>query len=264
MSEPAFHRTTSRILDILELISGSPEGMTFTEIVRDMDMPKSSLHPLLHTLNHRKYLSYNASLQKYFLGDSLFILGNCYLRSVDVLKSIQLELSQVTKRLDETCFLGIRRGGDVLYIAKEESSAPIRVMTASIGHQNPAYSTGLGKCLLLDFSLEELKLLYPRGLLPLTPLTITSFDILFEQLQQSKAIGYCCEKEESTPGTQCLAVPILHNGAIVASISVPIPVYRYSEEKEKATLIALASAQYKIQELIAVNFENWSRLCPAP
>ena len=47
------HRTTARVIDILELVADSAEGMTFSEISARLSMPKGSLHPILQTLCDR-------------------------------------------------------------------------------------------------------------------------------------------------------------------------------------------------------------------
>ena len=40
------HRATARVLDILESLSGSEEGLTLTELSQALDAPKSSLFPI--------------------------------------------------------------------------------------------------------------------------------------------------------------------------------------------------------------------------
>ena len=42
------HRATARVLDILESLSGSEEGLTLTELSQALDAPKSSLFPIVH------------------------------------------------------------------------------------------------------------------------------------------------------------------------------------------------------------------------
>lgn len=50
------HRPQPGILDILESLSGSEEGLTLTELSQALDAPKSSLFPIVHTLEERRYL----------------------------------------------------------------------------------------------------------------------------------------------------------------------------------------------------------------
>ena len=41
------HRPTERVLDILELLSNSEDGMTLTELSKALNAPKSSIMPLV-------------------------------------------------------------------------------------------------------------------------------------------------------------------------------------------------------------------------
>ena len=51
------HRATSRVLDILEMLSSSNSGYTLTEIAKQINAPKSSIFPIIHTLEERHYIS---------------------------------------------------------------------------------------------------------------------------------------------------------------------------------------------------------------
>ncbi|EGT5236783.1 IclR family transcriptional regulator, partial [Clostridioides difficile] len=51
------HRPTARILDILEALAESENGYTLTEIADVINAPKSSIFPIVHTLNARKYIT---------------------------------------------------------------------------------------------------------------------------------------------------------------------------------------------------------------
>ena len=258
----AGHRTTTRVLDILELVSQQKDGISFSTIAQRMGMPKSSLHPLLHTLSARGYLYFNSQLQRYFLGEVLFKLGNLYANSVDILKELQHMIDALAGDLGETVYFGVRRGNEVLYLAKSEPDVPVRIVTAGIGYRLPAHCTGLGKALLIDHSLQALQELYPNGMQALTPNTITSVNQLYGQLSGMREQGFATEKEESTLGIQCVATPLRVNGKIVASISSSSPVFRVTQELTDALTYKLPQTAVKMAELISVNMESWSRLYP--
>ena len=50
------HRATARVLDIVESLSEVQEGLTLTELAVALKAPKSSLFPIVHTLEQRKYI----------------------------------------------------------------------------------------------------------------------------------------------------------------------------------------------------------------
>ena len=60
------HRSTSRVLDIFELLSTtSSDGATLTEIAQALESPKSSILPILQTLVARGYIDMDYRTNKY-------------------------------------------------------------------------------------------------------------------------------------------------------------------------------------------------------
>ena len=89
------------------------------------------------------------------------------------------------------------KNGDVYYLKKVETPLHSRTVTVE-GRSLPAYATGVGKALLADYQLPQLKALYYDGLYPLTEHTITDFRLLADQLAEIRASGFAYECEEST------------------------------------------------------------------
>lgn len=251
------HKTTGRILDIIEILSEHREGMTFTEISNGTEVPKGSLHPLLMTLCQRHYINYAKEYQKYFMGEMMFVIGNKYVEDVDILQLIRDEMHILSEKVKETVFFGVLSGGDVLYLLKVEAeSANIRLVS-QLGYKWSAYGTGFGKALLSQYNIEQLKMLYPEGLKPITPHTITSFETLAIQCEETRRSGFAYESEESTPHVRCVAVPIKDGDEYLAGMSVAVPVFRYSNEKEVLIKTEMATARKKIEKILHNNRAQW-------
>ena len=260
MPEQSLHRTTQRVLDILELVARNNKGMSFSEISSAMSIPKGSLHPLLHTMQSRKFLRYSADNHRYYIGERLYLLGHQYIRDADLLNAIQAEVSSLSGEVGETSFFGVLRGGDVFYLCKGEASTPIRIVTSAIGNSNPAYSTGLGKALLLSHTYEQLCALYPERLPEKTVYSLKTREELWRQLGQMRERGLTYEKEESTLGIQCVAAPICCNDRIIAALSISIPVYRYSAERLPQMEKSLLHKKRQIEDIIQLNYDQWRRM----
>ncbi len=243
------HRTTERILDIMEWIGDHADACTFSDISSELDIPKSSLSPIIHTLLSRHYLE-SSDNQRFSVGFSAFRLGNCFLTQKNYLSLIEDILKDLTEKCKETSHYAILSDGDTCYIKKADSPQSIR-MVSSIGNRLPAYGTALGKALLFDHTKEEIKKLYPDGLKPLTEKTVTDFDTLFRQLEEGKKTGFAYESEESNEYVRCIAVPIRKEGRIAAAISISVPVFRWDEEKEAMIRSLLTKAKADIEQLLA-------------
>lgn len=223
------HQPTLRVMHVLQQIARDGSGLRLADLSRDLQIPKSTLLPIMQTLCQKKFLSQD-DLGRYVPGTALFSLGTAFSGSFPVLRFVQEQLKHLAAILDETCYFGVLDAGEVLYLEKSESSQPLRMLT-STGHRLPAYATGIGKALLCELNEAQLQQLYPNGLTPLTEQTITSFSTLSEQLTQARLDNYAWECEESTPHVRCFAVPIRKHGVIVAAISVTIPLFRYRQEE---------------------------------
>ncbi len=258
MKTKSNHRATSRVLDVMELIASSASGFTLTEICERIDAPKSSMFPILHTLEARGYLAQNPAGLRYKISQMAFQTGNAYLESIDIMDEVQRELQNIVNICSETCHFAILSGSDVFYLKKVDSPEAIR-MISTVGKKIPAYGTGLGKALLADHKPADLRRLYPQGLQPLTENTITDVNILYEQLQKVKAEGFAYEVEESNQYIRCIAIPLHQNKKIVAAVSVAIPVFRYSGEKEILIKQLLLNAKNKLESILSkinIDFNN--------
>ena len=173
------HRPTERVLDILELLSNSEDGMTLTELSKALNAPKSSIMPLVHTMTARNFIYMQKNTLRYFIGVATYSVGITYNNRKTSLQFIQQEMSNITTQTNETCQLGIQSRNMVLYIAKKEAPQPIRLMS-SVGKQLPLYCTGLGRALLAYKSEEEIRSLFPEVLTAYTPHTLATVDVLIK------------------------------------------------------------------------------------
>lgn len=242
------HNPTLRVTEVLNFICKNPGTMRLRDISRELNMPKSTLLPILQTLVQQKYISKDM-LDCYFPGSELIYLGAAARSILSPEKVIREHMKLLVETFEETCYYGVLEQGQVLYVEKIDSPQPLRMLT-TIGHKLPAYATGLGKALLLDHSLEQLKALYGDQMPPLTKKTIIDINKLYEQLMEAKRMGYTWEIEESTEHIRCFAVPVRKNGIIQGAVSMAFPVFRYQEENKKSIIEALINTSQKIEKNI--------------
>ena len=222
------HQPTLRVLRILVLVAGNEKSLRLSDFSRELNIPKSTLLPILQTLCAERYLSQDDA-GRYTPGNALFSISVGFSNSFPVLKYVHEQLSALVGILDETCYFGTLDNGSVLYLDKVDSTQPLRMLT-SIGHRLPAYATGIGKSLLMDKTEAELSEIYPDGLSALTDQTVKDIPSLYHQLTQARLEGYTWEIEESTKHVRCFAAPIRKHGNIVAAISVTVPLFRYDPQ----------------------------------
>lgn len=246
------HRSTSRVLDVLELLAGADEaGYTLTELAERIGAPKSSLFPLVHTLRTRRFLQLDEGTGRYTIGLAAFAVGTVFLNSHSLMEHIRNEMRSVALRCNEICQMGVPDGTQVLYVMKEDSPNPIQLIS-HVGKRLPMYCTSLGKAILMGYSQAQLEGLFPdsSSLRPMTPNTIVNRDQLFRQLEEMRATGFASELAESNESICCQAVPLTLEGRTVAALSVSIPLFRCDDEKIALARQCLSEAKQNIEALL--------------
>ncbi len=247
------HRSTLRVLEILEKLANSENGYSLTELTKILEIPKSSLYPIIQTLNSEGYLSLNEQTLKFTLGARVLALSAAYLNKNTVLGILKNEMQELVDRFSETCQLAVLKDGEVLYLIRIDSSERIRLVSNE-GTRLPAYCTSLGKALLSKHTFTELKDLYPNGLKKITPKTIDSIEDLYNEILEIRKTGIAYEKEEVTEDIQCYSVPIVKKDEIYMALSVSIPTFR-ADSKEEKIKNGLLEFKKKIEKIV-INFEN--------
>lgn len=210
-------------------------GATLTELAREIDMPTSTVHNYLKTLEEEEYVveedsTYHVGLQ--------FLEHGAHAR--DQQKLYRTAKPEIDKLADETGELGnllVEEHGRGVYLHRVRGDDAVRVQ-ATVGTRVFLHSTGLGKVILAHMSEERKDTVLDRhGLPERTPQTITDRAELEERLEQIRERGYAIDDEERIKGLRCVAVPILDNdGGIVGAASVAGPTNRLCGDRLEETL----------------------------
>src|SRR5579859_2665176 len=77
-------KSAERVLDILELVAASPDGMSRSEIASQLRLPKSSASVLLRGLVARAYLHASTDGRRLTIGVRAFETGSGFLRQTSL------------------------------------------------------------------------------------------------------------------------------------------------------------------------------------
>jgi DNA-binding IclR family transcriptional regulator len=216
-SVPALERG----LAILELVAKSHRGLTFSQIARSLDFPKSSIHCLLLTFEREGYLRRSEATGKYVCGMKLVRIANLALEGIILREKATPLLRTLMERAGLTVHMAILERNEVVLIAKAEPPGVPRVATW-IGKRIDVHCTSLGKCLIAWLPEEEIeRLTRGRGLLRHNENTIASLGKLKKELERTRRRGYAVDDEEEEIGVRCIGAPVFgQEGHVVAAMSV--------------------------------------------
>jgi IclR family transcriptional regulator, KDG regulon repressor len=225
----------SRANDVIHLVARYPGKFRLIDLSQELEISKSSIYSLLNTLEHLSWLR-KTDKETYTLGPFFGTVGTLYLHQFDILDAFLSEAKRVVSIVDEHIQLGRLVGDEVYYMAREEGSSPVRLVTDP-GNRFPAYASGLGKVLLSQYDYEQLKdVLAETTFEKKTPSTVSNIDELWEEIKKAKEQGYITDEEEGAKGFYCVAAPIYDSrNEITAAVSFTMLESSWKKKQELAT-----------------------------
>lgn len=224
-------QSLTRALGLLNILAGEDRGLGLSEIAFRADLPVSTVHRLLTTLQVAGYVRFSADGGQWQVGVQAFVVGVSFLRSRDLTAIARPIMRRMMEKSGETANLGIADQGEIVYMDQVECQQMMRAM-AKPGSRVGMYCSALGKALLAYLPMAEVRRLMDwRGLPRLTPNTITIPERLLEQLAAIRDHGFAVDDEEHSVGLRCVAAPIFDEaGQPVAAVSLAAPTPRTTPE----------------------------------
>jgi DNA-binding IclR family transcriptional regulator len=143
----------------------------------------------------------------------------------------QAILNELADKTGETIHLAVPSATEVVYIAKVESKHALG-MSSHIGARLPMYCTALGKAILAFSDQKLLHAVLAQSLVPRTPNSITSPEMLTSELALVQSRGYAIDNEENEIGIRCVGAPIFdYTATPIAAISISVPRQRMNQER---------------------------------
>lgn len=217
-----------RIIEVLRQIGGG----TLSEIADEIDLPKSTIHNHLVTLQQNQYIV--KEKKEYYLGLRFLNFGEF----VKQRKAVFTEAKPIVEELAD------KTGERVQFIAEEHGHGIIvhvamgdRAVKSgtSIGERaDPRFhATAAGKTILAFLPDERREAILDQwGMRQITENTIQDRDELLEELTEIQERRYAINREENIEGLCAAGVPVMGcDGDIVGAISVSGPTHRMQGER---------------------------------
>lgn len=249
--------TNLRLLLILEEVARVGVAIKSTDLIDAMGLPKPTVHRLLQTAEAEGFLQRDMDGRSYGPGPRMRALAVNTMSSERLHSARLAILKGVAEEVGETCNLALPDREGMTYLDRVETKWPLRIQLP-IGTQVPFHCTASGKMYLSTLRAKMLDgVLSARPLEKQTDKTITSPNLLLEELKKTRKLGYSTDDEEFMTGMAAIAVPILDpQGRLLATLSVHAPVMRCKLEQIIEFLDPLKRAAANLSELYGYQSEN--------
>ncbi|MBW2065298.1 MAG: IclR family transcriptional regulator [Deltaproteobacteria bacterium] len=240
-------KSLERGLNILQVIAKSARPLTLTEVATSTNLTKTTAYRFLNTLRSLGYLNQEEG-KRYSLGTKILSLGFTFLNSSNLRTMVKPYLNELSTELDKTVNLAILDDLDILFLYRKEVRKFLK-HDLQAGSKLPAYCTASGKILLAGLSDEELKKrISEMEFYQISPKTITSREILWEDIMETRKRGYSICGQELSMDLYSLAVPLLNEqGKIDAAFNVSLE----TKDIERIDIKAIIAKMLEKGEMIS-------------
>jgi DNA-binding IclR family transcriptional regulator len=219
-----------RTLDLLELLTQHPDGMTVTAMTEALGIPKNSVFRIATTLVLRGYAEREETSKVYRVSRKLLSLGYAAVEGERLVEAASTILPMLRDATGETALLGTLAGSHGVVLDQVASSHPVKVVV-EVGHAFPLHTAAPAKAILAQWKPEARnavvgKIEFKRY----TRRTITSVRVYLQELERVAVQGYASDLGEESESFACAAAPVFDaRGNAVAAVWISGPSDRVTE-----------------------------------
>lgn len=205
-------------------VSQGHPGLSFSDVVSNLQLPKSTVSRLLMTMESEGLLERDPDSRLYRIGKLLLAISSHYLSTplVDATSPYMTQLSQLTQC---TGYVSMLEGRDIMVMRMFPGRTYLQVVTPA-GSLLPAHETSIGRAILARYSDEEVRERYHGVYQVNSANSPKSIDLLLERLAEIRESGLSFANNETLQGISSLATSVFNkhrNELIGLGLSFPSP-----------------------------------------
>lgn len=200
---PALVRTKK----ILDTLSGSTKPMGVSELARLLDLPKSTVHGLCHTLVDLG-LMMRVGPSQFAIGPHVLSWANAFEGQSDLTQEF-MRIAEASDLISQQAInLSILTGKEVMYVACRRGTDPLGVSFRP-GVRLPAPFTATGKAMMSTMHADEVRRIFANEWpSPWTKRSVQNVDALLAELEETRERGYSIDDGQLRDAMVCFGAPV--------------------------------------------------------
>ncbi len=237
-------QTLDRGLELLEWVASNPGNASVRQAAVALGVNMTTCYHLVDTLISRGYLVRTAHAQL-GVGTALTGLSRAFVEQARPLALLSPVVGELLEESQESVFLAIWDGDDVILLLFQEGPQHLTVSGFSPGFRGLAHARCSGKAILAFLPGAELdRYFMNHELTARTPHSITDEYELRSQLAEVRSKGWAYEKEEFFVGICSLGAPFFGaDGRVLGALSLALPAARYADSTERCHSAVVLGAE---------------------
>lgn len=227
-------KSVQRAFDVIDVL-WKLDGAGPTEIANEMDVPRSTAHVYLQTLESTGYVVSDAGT--YELSHAFLSMGSRIRQRNQIYQVARRAIQDLADETGEVVTLVVEEAGEAVFLHQESGEKAIELGLYA-GLTIPLYTNAAGKAILSQLPAGRVtEIIDTQGLEPVTTETITDRQRLLDELETIRSDGYAVDWEQQIEGMGTIGVPIVVDETVEGSISIACPTERVKNESYRTKLV---------------------------
>lgn len=229
------------------LVARAPLGLA--DLAAELKIPKSSLYRVCAVLLERGWLLRNSD-GRFVLGIRAFGL-TAQSAEYPIVRAFRGIAADLLTRHNETVCLAVLDGDESTFIAIEETTHPVRLVT-HVGSRTPAFASASGRVILADLSPAVVMARFAgRQLVTPTGRRLRDVNELIEILEHVREAGCAENRDETAVGLHAISVPVRNAASmVIAALTLCVPTSRITPARRQALVADLREAGARFSQSV--------------
>ena len=248
---------TYRVATLLDLVGHQAGGVGVREAERATGIDRSAVSRIFGQLERLGWVEQADDRGTYTVGPAMFAVAAAVRQRDSLWLAAAPLLQALTDQFNETTYLAVRRGHQVIFQDKVECSQRIRYVI-ELNELFPLTTGAAGRSILAALPRAEADGVIAHGLTAYTPMSITDPGKYRVQLDQDARLGYAYSQSGWVARGAGVASPFFDAaGTCTGAVTVSAPADRLTPEAVRTIGPAVREAAWQLSRRLGYSGEPW-------
>jgi DNA-binding IclR family transcriptional regulator len=233
-------QSIERAMKVLRIVAASTGGATLSQVVSSSRLNKATAHRLLTVLTREGLVQRHAESKVYHPGEQLYALGILAAPRFGLHQLAHPGLRRLATLSEDSAFLCLLSGDDLVCVHREEGSHPIRTHVMQVGIRYPLGIGSMGPVMLAAMDDVRVERILEANRAAIAKYPNYSVEKVRTLVKTARVKGYCVNPGLVHPESYGIAVAVLdEKDRPIGSLSIGAVASRLQTDRQPKLAAAL-------------------------